>query len=193
MILPLRYYGDPILRRPAREVRSFDEELARLAENMIATMHEENGVGLAAPQVGVPLRLIVAGEYRRDEEDEPVHIADHALVNPVIVERHGQQLAQEGCLSVPGLFVEEMERDLRVRVRYQDLTGAERELEARGHFAQVLQHESDHLDGVLFFDRLPETRRREFLDEHRSELAAIQREAKARLKELRRVGSTGEG
>ena len=185
MILPIRYYGDPVLRRPAREVKSFDEELATLAADMIETMHDDSGVGLAAPQVGVPLRLFVASEYRQDEEGEAVHVADHVLVNPVIVERGGVQVAQEGCLSIPGLFVDDMERDLQVRVRFQDLQGEHRELVARGHFAQVLQHETDHLDGVLFFDRLPEPRRRAFLEEHRSELAEIQRQAKAFLKELR--------
>ena len=185
MIRPIRYYGDPVLRRPARPVTRFDEELARLANDMIETMHDDEGVGLAAPQVGEPLRVFVASQCRRGEEGELEHLADFVLVNPQIVERHGNQVVPEGCLSIPGIFVDELERDLRVRVRYQDVEGEERELEAEGHFAQVLQHETDHLDGVLFFDRLPESERRSFLEEHRSELAQLQRQAKARLKELR--------
>ena len=189
MIRTIRYYGDPVLRRPARPVTLFDEELARLAEDMIETMHDDEGVGLAAPQVGEPLRLFVASRCRRNEEGELEHLEDHVLVNPQIVERSGTQTVPEGCLSIPGLYVEELERDLEVRVRYQDLTGKEQELEAEGHFAQVLQHEYDHLEGVLFFDRLPEEERRAFLEEHRAELAQLQRRAKAHLKELRSKGA----
>ena len=185
MIRTIRYYGDPVLRRPARPVTSFDEELARLAADMIETMHDDDGVGLAGPQVGEPLRIFVASECRRGEEGELVHLADHVLVNPQLIERNGTQIVPEGCLSIPGLYVDELERDLRVKVRYQDVAGNEQELEAEGHFAQVLQHEYDHLEGVLFFDRLPDAERREFLEEHRAELAGLQRRAKALLKELR--------
>ncbi|MEX2536501.1 MAG: peptide deformylase [Trueperaceae bacterium] len=185
MIRPIRYYGDPVLRRTARPVISFDEELERLTADMVETMHDDSGVGLAAPQVGEPLRLFVASECNRDEEGELVQIADHVFVNPTIVERGGTQLAPEGCLSVPGLYVDQLERDLRVMVRFQDVTGHPRELRAEGHFAQVIQHEYDHLEGILFFDRLPDDQRRSFLEEHRAELAQLQRDAKARLKELR--------
>lgn len=188
MIRTIRYYGDPVLRRPARPVTSFDDDLARLASDMIETMHDDEGVGLAGPQVGEPLRIFVASECRRGEEGELEHLADHVLVNPQIVERSGSQVVPEGCLSIPGLFVEELERDLAVRVRYQDVEGQERELEAKGHFAQVLQHEYDHLEGILFFDRLPEGARRAFLETHRAELAQLQRRAKALLKELRSTG-----
>lgn len=185
MLRPIRYYGDPVLRRPSRWVTRFDDELAQLAADMVETMHDDNGVGLAAPQVGVPLRLFVAGEYRLNDEGESEHIADHVMVNPEIVERRGSQTVQEGCLSIPGIYADELERDLRVKVHYLDLAGSERSLEAEGHFAQVIQHEYDHLEGVLFFDRLPEEQRRSFLEEHRAELAQLQRQAKARLKELR--------
>jgi peptide deformylase len=185
LLRPIRYFGDPVLRRPARAVTDFDDDLARLAADMIETMHDENGVGLAAPQVGVPLRLFVAGEYRLTDEGESALIADHVMVNPEIVERRGTQVVQEGCLSIPGIYVDDLERDLGVRVLYQDLTGIRHELSAEGHFAQVIQHEYDHLEGVLFFERLPDGQRREFLEEHRAELAQIQRQAKALLKELR--------
>jgi peptide deformylase len=193
LLRPIRYFGDPVLRRPARAVARFDEELARLAADMVETMHGDNGVGLAAPQVGVPLRLFVASEYRfgQGEDDQPVseHVADHVMVNPDIVERRGSQFVQEGCLSIPGIYVDELERDQSVRVRYRDLSGASHELRAEGHFAQVIQHEYDHLEGVLFFDRLPERQRKEFLEEHRAELAQLQRQAKALLKELRAAPS----
>jgi peptide deformylase len=185
LLRPIRYYGDPVLRRPARPVKSFDDELRRLSADMVETMHGDNGVGLAAPQVGVPLRLFVASEFRPNEEDELEHFADHLMVNPRIVERSGLQLVQEGCLSIPGIYVDDLERDLRVKVSFQDLDGNPRSLDAEGHFAQVIQHEYDHLEGVLFFDRLPEAQRREFLEAHRAELAELQRQAKALIKELR--------
>jgi peptide deformylase len=185
LLRPIRYYGDPVLRRSARKVTRFDDELAGLAADMIETMHDDNGVGLAAPQVGVPLRLFVASELRPDTEGEFEHLADHVLVNPVIIERRGSQVGQEGCLSVPGIYVDELERDLRVRVRFQDVNGTDRQLDAEGYFARVIQHEYDHLEGVLFFDRLPEAERRAFLEEHRSELARLQRQAKAMLRDLR--------
>lgn len=182
MTLPVRYYGDPVLRRPARRVRSFDDQLERLAGEMLETMQEENGVGLAAPQVGVPLRVFVASEFAAGEEDELEFKGNHVMVNPEIIERSGTQLGQEGCLSIPGIFVDDFERDSRVRVRFQDLAGNERELQAEGYFARVIQHEYDHLEGILFFDRLPERRRAAFLEEHRAELARLQRQAKAALK-----------
>lgn len=197
MIYPIRMYGDPVLRQTASPVTRFDEELERLAADMIETMYDANGVGLAAPQIGIAKRLFVALEL--DEEAEPDEapaegdedeerwgvVREHVMVNPEILERAGLRIAQDGCLSLPGLYVEEMRRDARVRVRYQDLRGATHEIEAEGHFAHVIQHETDHLDGVLFFDRLPDAERRAFLDEHRAELAQMQRDAKALLKQLR--------
>lgn len=185
MVRPIRYYGDPVLRRRARAVKVFDDELARLAEDMVETMHDANGVGLAAPQVGAPLRLFVACEYRTDDEGELEYVRDHIMVNPSITERGGSQAGQEGCLSIPGLYVDDLERDQRVRIRYQDTEGAEGELTAEGYFARVIQHEYDHLEGVLFFDRLPEPQRKAFLEEHRSDLATMQRQAKSLLRELR--------
>jgi peptide deformylase len=213
VIHPIRLYGDPVLRRVAAPVTRFDDELRRLASDMIETMHDAHGVGLAGPQIGVPRRLFVALELEAPEraagqatdaeprgadggEDEqegeeaaPRVVATHVMVNPEIVAREGTQVAPDGCLSVPGLWVEQMERDAAVRIRYQDLDGAPQERRAEGHFAHVLQHELDHLDGVLYFDRLPEGERRAFLEEHRRELADMQRRAKALLKELRGDGA----
>lgn len=208
MIYPIRYYGDPVLRKTATPVQHFDDELEQLASDMLETMYDANGVGLAAPQIGLLKRIFVAlqiaplnEEDEENAEPEPEAdldtlspeqkrkrwgvVAEHVMINPEIVEREGVQYGQDGCLSVPGLFVEAMRRDERVRVRYQDLQGDTHELEAEGHFAHVIQHELDHLDGVLFFDRLPEEEKRLFAETHRSELADMQREAKALLKQLK--------
>lgn len=219
VIHPIRYYGDPILRRAAAPVREFDADLAALASDMIETMHDANGVGLAAPQIGVGARIFVALELAEPDpaaeepgiaadaeaverdggagqavdaegEDGPEVLAEHVMVNPVITARDGVRIAPDGCLSLPGLWVESIERAHRVTVRYQGTDGTEHEREARGHFAHVIQHELDHLDGLLYFDRLPDAERRRFLEEHRKELADLQREAKAFLKELR-TGAAG--
>lgn len=207
MIYPIRYYGDPILRRVARPVTRFDAALEALARDMVETMYDANGIGLAAPQIGIDRRVFVAlemdevdeadehGQEHEAEPDEDDSVdakrarwrvrAEHVLVNPEITFRDGVQRGQDGCLSVPGLYVDELKRDLRVRLRYQDVRGERHELTAEGRFAHVLQHEYDHLEGVLFFDRLPEPERRAFLEEHRAALADMQRQAKALLKELR--------
>lgn len=209
MIHPIRYFGDPVLRRVARHVTRFDDALERLAKDMVETMYDANGIGLAAPQIGVDKRLFVAletveaetdEEHGQEHEAEPEEddsaeakrerwgvIHEHVLVNPVIVARDGLQYGHDGCLSVPGVYVERLQRDLRVRVRYQDIRGESLEMEAEGRFAHVLQHEYDHLEGVLFFDRLPDDERLAFLEEHRAELADMQRQAKALIKELRRA------
>lgn len=198
MIYPIRYYGDPVLRKQARPVTVFNEELKTLADDMLETMYDANGVGLAAPQIGLSKRLFVALQLEpvEDEVEDDAEAelsteekrkrwgvkAEHVMINPKITARSGEQVAQDGCLSVPGLFVEEMRRDQAVTVRYQDVEGNTHALEAEGHFAHVIQHEFDHLNGVLFFDRLPETERKRFMNEHRRELAELQREAKAWLK-----------
>ncbi len=212
MIHPIRYFGDPVLRRRALPVTRFDEALARLADDMIETMYDAAGVGLAAPQIGVPKRLFVALELEPEAEEDEVGqelvsaddeapipedetpeqmrrrlgvVAEHVMVNPSFLVREDVQYGQDGCLSVPGVYVDALKRDLRVRVRYQDVRGAWHETDAQGHFGHVLQHEYDHLEGVLFFDRLPDGERQTFLEEHRGALADIQRQAKALLKELR--------
>lgn len=201
MIHPIRFYGDPVLRRRASVVTSFGPELESLVADMFATMYAADGVGLAAPQIGISQRLFVAlevtpkhghadgesdeheaarGETDEDELETVRH--EHVLVNPVISKREGQQFGRDGCLSLPGLSVEDCPRDLRIQVDYQDTSGAPRTLTADGYFAHVLQHEYDHLEGVFFFDRLPAERKREFLDEHRIDLVELQRDAKAFLR-----------
>lgn len=210
MTYKVRYYGDPVLRKRAKPVTVFDENLAQLGRDMLETMYEANGVGLAAPQIGLSKRLFVALEMgSREAKDEAAGqegepdaepltpdekrerwgvVSEHVMVNPEVVARSGVQYGVDGCLSLPGLFVEEMKRDLRLRVRYQDVAGQTHEQGAEGHFAHIIQHELDHLDGVLFFDRLSEPEKKAFLEEHRKELADFQREAKGYLRELKQAG-----
>lgn len=150
-VLTVRRYGDPILRQKAAPIAAVTPDLTPIVEDMVETMFHQVGIGLAAPQVGVPLRLIVMDDGKRGAR---------ALVNPVIVERRGSARAEEGCLSLPGIFAE-VERSEWVRVEALDGHGAPLSLEARGLEARVIQHEVDHLDGVLFIDRLaPVTRDR---------------------------------
>ncbi len=150
-ILEMRLFGDPILRTAATEVTMFDTDLARLAENMTETMLAAPGVGLAAPQVGVSKRLIT---YDDGQENSG------AIANADIAwESEETQEAEEGCLSIPGLFLPVV-RALRVKVRAKDLTGQPIELEGEGLLARIFQHEIDHTKGVLFIDRLtPELRK----------------------------------
>jgi peptide deformylase len=144
-VLKVRRYGDPVLRRRAREVEAVTPDLRRLVEDMTDTMYDEVGIGLAAPQVGVSLRLMVVG----DEEGR----GTQALVNPVIAAQGGSVAAEEGCLSLPGIFAP-VTRAEWVTLEAQDLDGRPVTLTARGLRARVFQHEIDHLDGVLFIDRL---------------------------------------
>ncbi|WP_457637203.1 peptide deformylase [Oceanithermus sp.] len=192
-LLPIRLYGDPVLRKKALPVAEF-AGLDELAENMVETMLEYGGVGLAAPQVGLARRLFIAAEYALEEEEAEAEEDErprsvlknlYVMVNPRITYRAGEQVGTEGCLSIPGVYSDDVPRDLQIRVEYQDVSGEPRELEAEGYLARVIQHELDHLEGILFFDRLPAELRREFLSEHRSELADMQRKAKAFLRELK--------
>jgi peptide deformylase len=151
-VLKVRKYGDPVLRRRADEVGPVTPEVRQTADDMIETMYDEVGIGLAAPQVGIPLRLMVV----TDDESRAARV----LVNPVIVESTGQVTAEEGCLSIPGIFAQ-VTRAAQVTVTARDLDGQPVTIRAEGLLARVLQHEIDHLDGVLFIDRLdPLTRDR---------------------------------
>ena len=144
-VLKVRRYGDPVLRRSAALVEAVTPEVRRLASDMIETMYDEVGIGLAAPQVGVSTRLMVVG----DEEGRGVQV----LVNPAISAQGGKVTAEEGCLSLPGVFAQ-VTRSEWVTLEAQDLEGRPVAVTARGLRARVFQHEIDHLDGVLFIDRL---------------------------------------
>ncbi len=147
----LRYYGDPILRKRAAEVRAFDDELREEAEGMIDAMRDEAGVGLAAPQVGLEKRLLVALQMETPEDSDADPIV---MINPEIIERSPETWEfEEGCLSIPGIRGD-VTRPAAVTVRYQDVHGRTHTVQAEAMFARVVQHEIDHLDGKLFIDYL---------------------------------------
>ena len=137
-------FDNPILRQKAKKVHRFDPSLHKLVNDMFETMHEANGVGLAAPQIGLSIRVFVA-EY----EDRKV-----AVFNPEIVKAEGEALGTEGCLSIPGYAGDNIRRAAKVLVKGQDVQGKSIRVNAEGWFARILQHEIDHLDGILFTDRL---------------------------------------
>jgi peptide deformylase len=152
-LLPLRFFGDPVLRQRARPVERVTDEHLALVRNLTETMRDAPGVGLAAPQVGVLERV-----FSWEVEDR-----SGAFINPVIEERSDElEEAEEGCLSVPGLYYPVL-RSTAVRVSGLDGRGEPVVLEAEGLLARVFQHETDHLDGVLFIDHLPAELRREAL------------------------------
>ncbi|MDQ3461735.1 MAG: peptide deformylase [Actinomycetota bacterium] len=141
----IRLVGDPVLRQPAAEVTDIDVRLVRLAGDMITTMYEAPGIGLAAPQVGVQKRMFV---YDIHDEQGP-----HTIVNPVISEARGEWVFEEGCLSVPGLSWD-IVRPKEVHLTGLDLDGNEVSFEADELLARMFQHEVDHLDGILLLERL---------------------------------------
>ena len=152
-LLPIRIYGDPILRRRSLDVPEVNAEIRDLARDMIDTMYEADGVGLAAPQVGRSIRMLVADASHRDGGG-----GARVFINPIIVESWGEWSFDEGCLSVPGLSAE-LVRPEAVRVRFQDESGALCEEEFHRVWARVLQHEIDHLEGKLFVDYLSPIKR----------------------------------
>jgi peptide deformylase len=150
-VLEIVTIPEPVLRRKARKVTAFDSELQELVDNMIETMREAPGVGLAATQVAVPLRVIVV-EFG-DEEDEETPAKLYTLVNPEIVRASQETVSgPEGCLSVPG-FVGEVDRSESVTIKGQNRRGQSMRIKAKGWLARIFQHEIDHLDGILFTDR----------------------------------------
>ena len=149
--LAILEFPDPRLRKKAAPVETVDDELRTLIDDMFETMYAAPGIGLAATQVNVHKRLLVADVSPNG--DDP-----HALINPVIVEKDGVQVSEEGCLSVPG-FYEEVERAEHIRVRFLNRNGEEVEAEMEGLLAVCVQHEMDHLEGKLFVDYISETKR----------------------------------
>ncbi len=159
-LLQIRIFGDPVLRSRAAEVADFDERLAKLAADMLETMIEARGIGLAATQVGV-LKRLFTWELPPDEDGHPGE--GGAIVNPEILEVSEElQEGEEGCLSFPGLFYPS-QRPLRARLAYQGLDGDRREISGEGLLARVLLHELDHLNGILFLDHLALHDRRDAL------------------------------
>ncbi len=148
MILPIRKFGDDVLRLPAQPVAEIDGALQKLIDDMIDTMYAAPGVGLAANQVGVARRLMVIDLSVGKRPDEC-----HVFINPEIIDSEGEVTEEEGCLSIPD-FVEIVTRPERVKLRYLDRHGKEREMWGEGLMARAMCHEIDHLNGTLFVDHL---------------------------------------
>jgi peptide deformylase len=144
-VLNVRLYGDPVLRKVADPVETVTPDIKAIIADMVDTMWNQVGIGLAAPQVGISLRILVM-----EEEGGKAR----ALINPVITDRGGRVREEEGCLSLPGIFAD-IERSKWVRVSADGEDGQRLSFEAQGLQAKVIQHEIDHLDGVLFIDHLP--------------------------------------
>jgi peptide deformylase len=162
--LEMRTFGDPVLKTRAAPVEDFDEALERLAEEMLATMREQEGVGLAANQVGRLKRILVAAV----EDDE------YVLVNPVIEEASETTTSgPEGCLSIPGIQVV-VERPTVIKISGRDVSGEPIKIEVEGLLARIFQHEVDHLDGVLILDRTDRASRKAAMREWRERLLAQQ-------------------
>ncbi len=153
-IHPIITLPDPILRKEAAPIERVDAELRRLADDMLATMYDAPGIGLAAPQIGVSRRLIVMDPAKDDEPKTPL-----IMVNPEVLERSEEmRLHEEGCLSIPD-FTADVERPARTRVAYLDLKGEPWEVELEGLWSTLVQHEIDHLNGILFIDYLSRLKR----------------------------------
>lgn len=148
-ILKIRTYGDPVLRRKAEPVTEFNAELSKLVEDMFETMYDAPGVGLAAPQVGISKRILVMDCAEKGQAKQPI-----VLINPVIIPESEPVCMEEGCLSVPGIYAQVTRPEI-ITVKGQDAQGNPVELtRITGLLARCTQHEMDHLDGVLFVDKL---------------------------------------
>jgi peptide deformylase len=168
-ILKIVHYPEPVLLTVGKPVgeEEFNEELRRLVEDMYETMYAAEGVGLAAPQVGVSRRLFVMDVPKEDGESNKI-----ALINPEIVMHEGEQVGDEGCLSFPGIYTT-VRREVRTVVRYRDVFGKEQELDCTDLSARCVLHETDHCDGIVFLDRM----------------SVLKRElAKRKIKKLQKTG-----
>jgi len=153
-IKPLIILPDPILRQLSKPIERVDADLQRLADDMLETMYDAPGIGLAAIQIGVPRRMLVIDVSREGEEKQP-----QVFINPEIVKSSDERsVYEEGCLSIPDYYAE-VERPAAVRVKYLDRDGKLQEIEAEGLMATCLQHEIDHLNGVLFIDHISKLKR----------------------------------
>jgi len=168
-LLKIVHYPDPILLTVGKPVADdeFNEELQKLVEDMFETMYDSQGVGLAAPQVGVSKRLFVMDVPTEDDKSNKI-----ALINPEIITQEGEQIGDEGCLSFPGIYTT-VRREVRTVVRYKDVFGREQELDCTDLSARCVLHETDHCDGIVFLDRM----------------SVLKRElAKRKIKKLQKTG-----
>ncbi len=160
----IRKYPDPVLHQKTGRVEKIDNTIERLIDDMVETMHAAPGVGLAANQVGVPLQVAVIDLSTREEKERRHPLL--VIINPEIVSMEGSIVEEEGCLSIPE-YSEKVRRAARVKVRAQDRTGRAFEIEAEGLLAKALQHEIDHLNGLLFVDRLSTLKKSIFRRKHK--------------------------
>jgi len=167
-LLEIHEYPDPVLTEIAKEVKSFGPELVDLCKNMLYTMYQAPGIGLAAPQIGLSQRIFVLDvDYERNEvvEGSDEYILENfnpmMFINPVIKDKTGTIKYKEGCLSVPGVY-EEVNRSKDITVEYQDTNGDQHSINADGLLSICIQHENDHLDGVVFLERLSTLKRNFF-------------------------------
>ena len=175
MKLQIVEYPDKRLRQKSKEVTLFDEKLHTLLDAMYPLMIETNGIGLAAIQVAHPIRALVLNIPDKDGNQPDENRLE--IINPVVIEAKGETTYQEGCLSVPQ-FYEDIDRHEFIKINYQDRDGNTKILEADGLLAIAIQHEMDHLEGILFIDKLSYTRRKKFEKEYKK----IQKERKASKK-----------
>jgi peptide deformylase len=146
--MQLKYYPSEVLKQKAKKVSIFDSSTRKLAQDMLDTMYDNDGVGLAAPQVGVSKRVMVIDVAGEDEARKPI-----VFINPIIVHKEGELVGLEGCLSFPGVYFE-VKRANKIIVRYQNVQGRDQKLEAEGNLlCRAIQHEIDHLEGELFIDK----------------------------------------
>ncbi len=153
MILEIKTFPDEILRRKAKPVEVFDEKLHKLLDDMAETMYEAPGYGIAAPQVGESLRMVVIDDTAGKVKGRLIEV-----INPEILEKSGEIMEEEGCLSIPGEYAY-VKRFAKVKVRCQDRHGNEKIIDGENKLARILQHEMDHLEGTLFIDKLPSIKR----------------------------------
>ena len=161
-----------ILRRPANRVRTFDNRLHQLLENMVETMREGKGVGLAAPQIGLDQRIFVI-EYPEDTERPEETMQRYEMINPEIVKAKGTEIGQEGCLSLPGLAAD-VDRATYVLIKAQDRHGKSQRIKAYDWLARIFQHEIDHLFGVLMTDRAEQVYKVVELEDGEVELVPVE-------------------
>lgn len=173
-LLPILTFPDPVLRQKAAKVTTFNAELYTLITNMVETMYDAPGIGLAAPQIGKSIRLIVVDISEEEDEQNSM-----VMINPEITEREGKQVDEEGCLSVLDLTAS-VKRSQKITVTYQDAEGAPQELNAEDRFAIVLQHEIDHLDGILFLDHLSTLKRALYKKKVKKQQATAKRKLEAK-------------
>jgi len=154
--LKIYTYPAPVLKIVAAEIKAFDNDLKLFVEDMIKTMYLSRGIGLAAPQVGKSIRLFVSDinfEFSEDDEDQIINAGPKIYINPKITKKEGESIYEEGCLSFPGVY-EKITRAEKITMTYQDLNGDSHEVKAEGLESICLQHELDHLNGIVFIEKL---------------------------------------